>query len=80
MDMVLQVCLVGNNQYNSFGSHGACEHVSLRHFPTIESCVDYLKQCGKCCGSLASPAAYASACYGSCTVCLVTERAQQQRA
>jgi hypothetical protein len=56
-NMVLQVCLVGNNQYNSFGSHGACDHVNLRHFPTIETCVEYLKQCGEYGSSRASPAA-----------------------
>lgn len=40
----LQACLVGARQFNSFGSHGATEHVQLIHFPTIEACCTYLKE------------------------------------
>lgn len=39
----LQACLVGSRQYNSFGSHGASEHVQLIHFHTLEACCTYLK-------------------------------------
>jgi hypothetical protein len=30
-----QVLLVGERSFNTFGSHGAAEHVAFRHFPTL---------------------------------------------
>jgi len=38
-----QMCLVGSRQFNAFGSHGAAEHVSFCHFPTLEECCSHLK-------------------------------------
>eukprot|EP00200_Dunaliella_tertiolecta_P009589 CAMPEP_0202389176 /NCGR_PEP_ID=MMETSP1127-20130417/81429_1 /ASSEMBLY_ACC=CAM_ASM_000462 /TAXON_ID=3047 /ORGANISM="Dunaliella tertiolecta, Strain CCMP1320" /LENGTH=235 /DNA_ID=CAMNT_0048990835 /DNA_START=68 /DNA_END=775 /DNA_ORIENTATION=+ len=40
---VKQVCLVGSNQFNTFGAHGSDAHVDFRHFPTLEECVQQLK-------------------------------------
>lgn len=39
-----QLCLVGSRQFNTFGAHGASEHVDFRHYPTLEDCVRDLKQ------------------------------------
>jgi hypothetical protein len=36
--------MVGSRQFNSFGSHGATEHVQLIHFHTLEACCTYLKE------------------------------------
>lgn len=41
---VKQLCLVGSRQFNTFGAHGASEHVDFRHYPTLEDCVRDLKQ------------------------------------
>lgn len=38
-----QMCLVGSRQFNAFGSHGAADHVSFCHFPTLEECCSHLK-------------------------------------
>ncbi|KAF5839598.1 Alpha/beta knot methyltransferase [Dunaliella salina] len=43
---VKQVCLVGSNQFNTFGAHGSDAHVHFRHFPTLEGCVQQLKKEG----------------------------------
>jgi tRNA G18 (ribose-2'-O)-methylase SpoU len=40
---VTQVCIVGQNAYNTFGSHGAAEHVDIRHFWKLEDAAKYLK-------------------------------------
>lgn len=39
----MQVCLVGSRQFNTFGSHGAANHVTFSYFPTLEECCQYLK-------------------------------------
>jgi hypothetical protein len=31
----VQVLLVGERSFNTFGSHGAADHVAFRHFPTL---------------------------------------------
>eukprot|EP00243_Klebsormidium_subtile_P002455 TRINITY_DN14883_c0_g1_i1.p1 TRINITY_DN14883_c0_g1~~TRINITY_DN14883_c0_g1_i1.p1 ORF type:complete len:242 (-),score=29.96 TRINITY_DN14883_c0_g1_i1:148-873(-) len=41
---VTQVCIVGQNAYNTFGSHGAAEHVDIRHFWKLEDAAKYLKE------------------------------------
>ncbi|KAI8472494.1 MAG: Alpha/beta knot methyltransferase [Monoraphidium minutum] len=41
---VAQVCLVGARQFNTFGSHGSCDFVDLRHFATIEECCEWLRR------------------------------------
>lgn len=40
---VKAVCLVGSREYNGFGAHGAAEHVALRHYATLEECVEHLR-------------------------------------
>ncbi|KAK9824104.1 hypothetical protein WJX72_007761 [[Myrmecia] bisecta] len=40
---VTEVCLVGSRQFNTFGSHGAVNHMRLRHFGTLEECCQWLK-------------------------------------
>ena len=42
--VVLQVCLTGTRQYNTFGSHGATDFVAYRFFPKIQQCCSFLKQ------------------------------------
>eukprot|EP00877_Chromochloris_zofingiensis_P001942 jgi/Chrzof1/11749/Cz06g08090.t1 len=44
----VQVCLVGSRQFNTFGSHGSVDYVSMRYFPTIEACCSYLKDTQGC--------------------------------
>ena len=39
----VQLCLIGSRQFNTFGSHGAADHVSFRHFASLESCCSFLK-------------------------------------
>src|SRR3569623_1597217 len=43
---VTQVCIVGQNAYNTFGSHGAAEYVNIRHFWKLEDAAMYLKVSG----------------------------------
>lgn len=43
---VTQVCIVGQNAYNTFGSHGAAEYVDIRHFWKLEDAAKYLKVSG----------------------------------
>ena len=40
---VQSVCLVGSRQFNTFGSHGADAHVHFRHFDTLQSCCQALR-------------------------------------
>ena len=41
---MLQVCLTGTRQFNTFGSHGATDFVAYRFFPKLEQCCTFLKQ------------------------------------
>jgi hypothetical protein len=38
-----KVCLVGARHFNTFGSHGSAEHCAMRHFPTLDAAVEYLR-------------------------------------
>ena len=44
----LQVCLVGSRQFNAFGSQGTVDYVPMRHFATLEACVQHLKEVEGC--------------------------------
>jgi hypothetical protein len=39
-----QVCLVGSRSFRAFGSHGAVDHVQLRHFATLAQCCAFLRE------------------------------------
>lgn len=39
---VFQICLVGSNRYNTFGSHGASDFIAFKHFSTLRDCCTYL--------------------------------------
>ena len=43
MTRAVQVCLTGSRQFNTFGSHGAAEYVTYRHFPSLQECCACLK-------------------------------------
>ena len=43
MTCALQVCLTGSRQFNTFGSHGAAEFVTYRHFTSLQECCTCLK-------------------------------------
>ncbi|GIL60987.1 hypothetical protein Vafri_15392, partial [Volvox africanus] len=45
---VKEVCLVGSRQFNTFGSHGSDAHVALKHFHTLQHCVQHLKNVERC--------------------------------
>ncbi|GIL69060.1 hypothetical protein Vretifemale_42, partial [Volvox reticuliferus] len=45
---VKEVCLVGSRQFNTFGSHGSDAHVALKHFHTLQQCVQHLKDVEGC--------------------------------
>jgi len=40
---VKAACLVGSRDFNTFGAHGAAEHVPLRHYATLDECVADLR-------------------------------------
>ena len=39
-----QVCLVGARSFRAFGSHGAVDHVRLRHFASLAQCCAFLRE------------------------------------
>ena len=39
----LQLILVGERQFNAFGSHGSIDHVNLGYHKTLEDCCTHLK-------------------------------------
>ncbi|KAK9833343.1 hypothetical protein WJX81_008210 [Elliptochloris bilobata] len=41
---VAEICLVGSRKFIAFGSHGAIDHVQLRHFSTLQQCCAFLQQ------------------------------------
>jgi tRNA(Leu) C34 or U34 (ribose-2'-O)-methylase TrmL len=45
---VKAACLVGSHDFNSFGAHGADQHLPLRHYPTLDECVCDLKRRDGC--------------------------------
>ena len=48
--MLRQICLVGSRKFSAFGSHGAIDHIQLRHFSTLTQCCCFLhEERGMCC-------------------------------
>lgn len=48
--MLRQICLVGSRKFSAFGSHGAIDHIQLRHFSTLTQCCCFLRtERGMCC-------------------------------
>ena len=43
-----QVCLVGCQKFNTFGSHGSDAYVEFGHYTTLEACVLHLKEAESC--------------------------------
>lgn len=40
---VAEVCIIGSKQFNTFGSQGACDYVTIKSFPTLKECCHHLK-------------------------------------
>eukprot|EP00803_Ostreobium_quekettii_P008415 evm.model.scf_1028.3 EVM.evm.TU.scf_1028.3 scf_1028:11389-14333(+) len=48
MDGNWQFCLVGCNRFNTFGSHGAADFISFKHFASLQECCSHLKNVEGC--------------------------------
>lgn len=40
---VRELCLVGSQKYNAFGSHGTTDYLPITHFTSLKTCCEYLR-------------------------------------